>query len=175
MPGDRELVEDFLKTRSDKAFRELYREKTPPLYQMALRLTAFNEFNAQELTQEMWVTAIRKLDTFQWKSSLKTWLIGILINLNRDETKRTLSKKKALDGFSELSGVKSTTSSGHDLELALSKLPIGYRTVIILHDIEGYQHNEIAVLLNIKEGTSKSQLFQARKALKQQLISKKQM
>ncbi len=67
-----------------------------------------------------------------------------------------------------------SASSGYDLEQALSSIPLGYRKVIILHDIEGYQHKEIAALLGISEGTSKSQLFQARKALRQKLTSQKQ-
>ena len=166
MLSDQKLVNDFLKSRSDKAFRKLYRDKTPHLYQMALRLTAFNEFEADELVQQMWITALRKLESFQWQSTLKTWLTGILINLNRDELKKESSKKKAIG---QLTVTRSTTAphSGIDLENALSKIPDGYRKVIILHDLEGYQHKEIAALLGISEGTSKSQLFQARKAMRQ--------
>ncbi|MCE7992184.1 MAG: RNA polymerase sigma factor [Roseivirga sp.] len=174
MPSDQELVRDFLDSQSEAAFRRLYRDKTPHLYQMALRLTAFNEFEADELVQKMWIIAIRKLNGFTWKSTLKTWLTGILINLNRDELKKEASKKKVTDALSAQKAASSTTISGYDLEKALSNIPIGYRKVIILHDIEGYQHKEIAALLNINEGTSKSQLFQARKALRQQLTSKDQ-
>lgn len=171
MSGDQELVRDFLSSQSEEAFRRLYREKTPHLYQMALRLTAFNEFEAEELVQKMWITAIRKLEGFTWKSTLKTWLTGILINLNRDELKKEASKKKAADFLIVQTRVSTVTTSGYDLEKALSNLSLGYRKVIILHDIEGYQHKEIAALLHINEGTSKSQLFQARKALRQQLTS----
>lgn len=174
MPSDQELVRDFLDSQSEAAFRRLYREKTPHLYQMALRLTAFNEFEADELVQKMWITAIKKLSGFTWKSTLKTWLTGILINLNRDELKKEASKKKVTDSLSVQARVSSTSISGYDLEKALSNIPLGYRKVIILHDIEGYQHKEIAALLNINEGTSKSQLFQARKALRQKLTSQDQ-
>ena len=171
MPSDQELVRDFLDTQSEVAFRRLYREKTPHLYQMALRLTAFNEFEADELVQKMWITAIRKLESFSWKSTLKTWLTGILINLNRDELKKEASKKKVAESLTARPRVSTASVSGYDLEKALSSIPLGYRKVIILHDIEGYQHKEIAALLHINEGTSKSQLFQARKALRQQLTS----
>ena len=170
--SDQQLVSDFLKSCSEKAFQKLYRDKTPHLYQMALRLTTYDENQAQELIQSMWVTAIRKLETFQWKSTLKTWLTGILINLNREEIHRE-QKKKETEILDEHSSVSSSTShSGYDLENALSKLSIGYRRVIILHDIEGYQHKEIAAILNIEEGTSKSQLFQARKRLRTLLSEK---
>ena len=172
MLSDQKLVNDFLNSRSEQAFRRLYRDKTPHLYQMALRLTAFNEFEADELVQKMWLTAIKKLAGFQWQSSLKTWLTGILLNLNRDELKKEASQKKVIAQATE-TATTSSRPSGYDLEQALSQIPDGYRKVIILHDLEGYQHKEIAALLGISEGTSKSQLFQARKAMRQHLISQK--
>ena len=166
MSSDQQLVDDFLRSRSERAFQSLYRQKTPHLYQMALRLTAHNEIQAQELVQTMWITAIRKLESFQWKSTLKTWLIGILINLNREEIYKE-QKKKEVEEITENTLIsKSPSMSGYDMEKALAALPLGYRRVIILHDIEGYQHKEIAALLNIEEGTSKSQLFQSRRALR---------
>lgn len=174
MSSDRQLVSDFLDSRSERAFRQLYREKTPPLYRMALRLTAFNDFEAEELVQKMWIIAIRKLETFNWQSTLKTWLTGILVNLNRDDIKKAQSKKKAQEQMFVTRESESTIIAGFDLENALSKIPIGYRKVIILHDIEGYQHKEIAALLNINEGTSKSQLFQARRAMRQHLNAQNQ-
>lgn len=170
MLSDQELVKQFLDSRSDAAFRTLYRGKTPHLYQMALRLTAFNAFEADELIQMMWITAIKRLDTFGWKSSLKTWLTGILININRDELKKVVSKQKLTESLSTTNNTPTSTSA-YDVETALTHIAVGYRKVIILHDIEGYQHKEIAALLHISEGTSKSQLFQARKALRLQLTS----
>ena len=168
--SDRQLVQDFLTSRSEKAFRRLYREKTPHLYQMALRLTANNVFEAEELVQKMWIRAIKSLSGFQWQSTLKTWLTGILINLNKEEIKKEIAKKKVSDSLADpIETTARNTISGYDLENALGKLPLGYRKVIILHDIEGYQHKEIAALLGIEEGTSKSQLFQARKALRTHL------
>lgn len=165
---DRRLVNIFLKTRSERAFSNLYKAKTPRLYQMALRLTAHNQHEAEELVQEMWCIAIRKLADFEWRSELKTWLIGILINLSREQRKRNEKETGARDVFKETSNEPTIESdfSTYDLEKALMALPAGYRQVIILHDIEGYKHKEIADLLDINEGTSKSQLFHARKALR---------
>lgn len=165
---DKKLVQDFLGTRSEAAFLRLYRAKTPYLYQMALRLTQ-NEYQSEELIQETWVVAVRKLGDFQWKSELKTWLTGILINLFR--SKRKAEEKNLVLQASELTEQEAISEAPSDtlkdLEKAIAQLPPGYRQIIILHDIEGYKHKEIASLLDISEGTSKSQLFHARKAIRQ--------
>ena len=164
---DQKLVHAFLKSRSETAFRDLYRSKTPHLYQMALRLTQ-DPTESEELVQEMWVVAIRKLSTFEWRSELKTWLTGILINLSRAKRKKRESEiALELDKQDVVEEIEFATSI--DLENAIAHLPSGYRQIIILHDIEGYKHKEIAELLDITEGTSKSQLFHARKNLRMYL------
>ena len=174
MQEDRQLVEDFLKFRSQQAFSRLYRAKTPHLYQMALRLTGQSPYEAEELIQQMWIVAIRKLESFEWRSTLKTWLTGILINLNREALNKLVSKKKAEEGLEVTQQHTSHhAQSIYDLELALSTLAKGYRQVIILHDIEGYTHKEISAWLGISEGTSKSQLFQARRAMREALKEQK--
>ena len=167
---DRKLVQDFLNNRSETAFLSLYRAKTPHLYQMALRLTQ-DEYQSEELIQETWMIAVGKLSTFQWKSELKTWLIGILINLYRSTRK---SKEKeitssALELSNAVSVAQTWSESAADLEKAISLLPPGYRQIILLHDVEGYKHREIAEILDISQGTSKSQLFHARKTLRKYL------
>jgi RNA polymerase sigma-70 factor (ECF subfamily) len=78
--ADRVLVDKFTRDRDEHTFRELYRRHTPALYRLALRLLAGKETNAQEAVQETWIRACRLLAVFQWKSSLRTWLCGILIN-----------------------------------------------------------------------------------------------
>lgn len=170
MMEDRKLVSDFLQTRSERAFLNLYQSKTPHIYKMALRLTQ-DTIESEELVQEMWVVAIRKLVDFKWRSELKTWLIGILINLSRE-------KRKKLEGEVEFTKAEIIDNSiikempfatSYDLEVGISMLPPGYRQSIILHDIEGYKHREIAELLDISVGTSKSQLFYARKTLREYL------
>ena len=164
---DQQLVIECLNTRSEQAFSNLYRSKTPHLYQMALRLTQ-DEDASQELVQEMWIIAIRKLHQFEWRSKLSTWLIGILINLSRTRRKKT-EQEVALDNQEMVSDTTPDISFAtvHDLEKGIAQLPPGYRQIIILHDVEGYKHREIAELLDIGEGTSKSQLFYARKALRE--------
>ena len=168
---DRQLVKDFINSRSEKAFHQLYQAKTPRLYQVALRLTAHDQYQAEELIQEMWVIAIRKLEGFEWRSELRTWLTGILINLSRTLRKQQ-EKERILEQEFETEIVEPPIYNVMDLEQAISELPAGYRQVIILHDIEGYKHREIAEIMDISEGTSKSQLFHARKAMRYLLTEK---
>lgn len=166
--NDKHLVDEFLKHRSEKAFSTLYTAKTPRLYKMALRLTGHNQHQAEELIQEMWFIAIKKLVSFEWRSELMTWLTGILINLSRSEKKQNARETRAQETLVADSEeeIEETRFSTDDLEHAMNKLSPGYRQVVILHDIEGYKHKEIAELLNFNEGTSKSQLHHARKALR---------
>lgn len=165
---DKSLVDEFLRTRKETAFQGLYQAHMPYLYNIALRLERGNRENADELIQEMWIVALRKLNGFEWRSSLKTWLTAIMINIY----KRSLEKRSENMGTDEdMNDVRLDPQfeSSFDLEKAISKLPPGYRELVILHDIEGYKHYEIALILNISEGTSKSQLFYARKKLRETL------
>lgn len=127
---------------------------------------------AEDIVQETWVVAIQTLDRFEGKASFKTWLTGILINKFREHQR----KNRGTLSLTVLAQRPTTTKSQNlniDLKNAILQLPDGYREVLTLHDIEGFKHKEIARLLNIKEGTSKSQLFQARKAMRQLLTGYK--
>ena len=88
MGNDHQLVENFLSERSEASFRTLYRSKTPELYALALRMLAQDDQAAQDILQETWIVAIEKLTEFQWRSSLKTWLTGILINLCKEKFRK---------------------------------------------------------------------------------------
>lgn len=171
MQEDNLLVDAFLADRSEVAFRQLYRSKTPALYQMALRLTA-NPQEAEELVQKTWVKAIEKISGFEGRSTLKTWLTGIVINLFREQTRKKSITVNSIE--EDMSAPLASTSSGQldkiDLENAIRQLSPGYKEILILHDIEGYTHQEIGELLKISAGTSKSQLFQARKKIRAQLF-----
>lgn len=165
---DKQLVDRYLKSRSEKAFKALYRSKTPRLYQLALRLCAQDQHKAEELIQEMWVIAIKKLAQFEWRSEFKTWLTGILINVSRDKRKKAEREMNARQSVAQeqAKAFELPFFTKYDLEKAISNLPGGFRQIIILFAIEGYKHKEIAELLDISEGTSKSQLFHAKKALR---------
>ena len=169
METDQFLIDKFLTNRSESAFTQLYRHKTPALFQMALRLTSQSQ-EAEELVQKTWVIAIEKLQYFKGNSTLKTWLTGILINLNREHYRQGQKLKKT-DNQLELEGnpVEMSVSDTIDLEYAIQQLSPGYKEVMLLHDVEGFTHKEIASMLDISDGTSKSQLFQARKIMRKYL------
>jgi RNA polymerase sigma-70 factor (ECF subfamily) len=130
-----------------------------------LRLLGGIEHDADDVVQDTWLKAVSALPRFRWESSFRTWLVGIGLNQARD----TL-RKRARSGRSALApqpGVSPPRSEDRlDLERAIARLPDGYRTVLILHDVEGYTHPEIGERLEIAVGTSRSQLFHARRALR---------
>jgi RNA polymerase sigma-70 factor (ECF subfamily) len=163
---DLSLVKKFLRAGDEQAFRELYRCHTPVLYLLALRLVGGREADAQDLIQDMWIRACHGLSEFEWRSSLRTWLAGILINRAR-EFNREGRQRETEPMPDELPPATTVGREERiDLEQAIARLPVGYRHVLVLHDIEGYTHEEISRLLSITVGTSKSQLFHARKALR---------
>ncbi|HET9441420.1 MAG TPA: sigma-70 family RNA polymerase sigma factor [Longimicrobiales bacterium] len=161
--SDRELVENVVVDGDERAFRELYRRHTPRLYQLVMRLTEC-EPDAEDVVQETWIRATEAAANFRWESSFGTWLTGIAINRFRELLrKRNRWPALTLEQVAEPAGRPEGLSDRIDLEKALSLLPVGYRTVLVLHDLEGYRHEEIAEQLGIAAGTSKSQLFHARR------------
>lgn len=164
--ADRGLVERFMRTGDEATFRELYRRHTPALYPLALRLVGGSESEAQDAIQDTWLRACKTLSGFEWRSSLRTWLIGILINrvreMNRERGRR--KEEELPEDYSQ----RATVQPGErlDIEHAIASLPAGYRHVLVLHDVEGYTHEEVSARLEISVGTSKSQLHHARKALR---------
>ena len=166
---ERTLVENFLKQRTDVAFKNLYREFEQDLFRMALRLAAGDRTLAEDIFQELWIRAIEALPRFGWQSSLKTWLTGILINCFKEQNRKNQTSHYIEISEHVGSDFGAIINNRMDAAKALSTLPQGYREVLVLHDLEGYKHDEIGALLGISQGTSKSQLFHARKAMKKLL------
>jgi RNA polymerase sigma-70 factor (ECF subfamily) len=169
---DRSLVAEFLRSRSESAFRDLYAAHTPRLYLSLLRLAGGRESEAQDLLQETWIRAVKGLAAFRWESAVSTWLFGIGLNAWREAARERRREAVPLETLPE--GVAASPEAGAeagglDLELAVRRLPDGYREVLVLHDIEGYTHEEIANLLGIAPGTSKSQLSRARENVRRRL------
>jgi RNA polymerase sigma-70 factor (ECF subfamily) len=165
---DRLLVAAFLADRDQAAFRALFQRHTPAMYLFVLRLLGRSGHHAEDVVQETWVRAASALGSFSWRSSLRTWLLGIAVNCCR-EVLRSASRDVASDGTSVAADPVSPPSQGPeriDLERAIRELPDGYREVFILHDVEGLTHEEIGGQLGIDAGTSKSQLSRARRALR---------
>ncbi|HEY2797174.1 MAG TPA: RNA polymerase sigma factor [Thermoanaerobaculia bacterium] len=170
--ADRPLVSRFLARRDEAAFRDLYERHSARLYRFLLRLTG-RAADAEEGVQETWVRACRSLERFAWRSALSTWLAGIAIRWWREECRRRGRGGEERPEDLEVLAAISPPTEGEidriDLERALGDLSLGYREAILLHDVYGHTHGEIAELLDVDEGTSKSQLSRARRSLRARL------
>ena len=164
---DRALVAEFLAQRDEAAFLALYRRHTPFLHRF-LRSLSGQLSEAEDLVQETWVRGVQRLDGFAWRSSLKTWLAGIALNTWRERRRAPPAATLDDDRLPEAPPARHEIASV-DLERALSRLSAGYREAILLHDVAGYTHEEIAALTGVDAGTSKSQLSRARRALRARL------
>ncbi len=166
---ERRLVRKFIRSRNERSFRSLYRRHTPSLYRLALRLAGGVDADAQDLIQDTWFRACESLPEFQWKSSLRTWLTGILINCARELSRRRQRRGEAELVEPAVAIPRFANGNAAEVEQAIQRLPEGCRYVLTLHDIEGYTHEEISALLEISAGTSKSQLHYARQILRSAL------
>ncbi len=171
-PQDRDLVAAVTDRGDEQAFSALYRRHTPALYATALRLTGGAEQDAQEIVHDAWVRAVERLSQFEWRSALKSWLCGIMIRrwyeLLRERRRHEADAIDATPVPFEDQALRGTFDR-LDLERAVAGLAPRFREVFVLHDIEGYTHEEIGALLGIQAGTSKSQLARARHALRRAL------
>jgi len=160
------------------AFQALYDMHKRRVYSLCLRMTA-NTAEAEDLTQEAFLQLFRKIATFRGESAFSTWLHRLSVNVVlmhlRKKNLPVVSLEETTQGGEEDSPKRDF--GGEDLALAgsidrlqlqkaLDDLPPGYRTIFVLHDIEGYEHNEIAELVGCSIGNSKSQLHKARMKLR---------
>jgi RNA polymerase sigma-70 factor (ECF subfamily) len=156
------------------AFEQLYRQHHRRVYSLCLRMMQ-NEAEAEDLTQEVFVQLLRKVGMFRGDSAFTTWLHRLTVNqvlmffrkkgvrLERTTEEGELPEQIVL-GTEEPSRMPVVDRIA--LDRAVAKLPPGYRAVFLLHDVEGYEHEEIARALGIAAGTSKSQLHKARMKLR---------
>jgi RNA polymerase sigma-70 factor, ECF subfamily len=156
---------------SPAEFEEMYRQQAPRIYSLACRMAGSPE-DGEDLLQEIFLQAYRKLGSFKGDSSLGTWLYRLALNHCLDYVRSRQAKmKKLTDSFEagaiqEPSARRDTPIARLDLDRALERLPDGCREAFVLHDVEGFDHKEVAELLGIAEGTSKSQVFKARLKLR---------
>jgi RNA polymerase sigma-70 factor, ECF subfamily len=167
--SDQELSERIARTGDEAAFRALYRRYTPSLFPFVLRILGGAREDAEDVVQDTWLRAVRGLGGFRWESSFRTWLMGIGLNRARELLRRRARTDGVPAPGGEIVVRPPATAERLDVERALTFLPAGYREVLILHDVEGYTHPEISERLEIAVGTSKSQLFHARRALRRLL------
>lgn len=167
--SDRDLAALVLEG-DEAAFRELYRKHTPRLLALVLRFLGGNEPDAEDVVQEAWVRATERLGQFRWEAAFGSWLSAIALNLARESIRKHGRRREVEWPEEEPAAVEPLSRlETADLERAIAGLPTGYRTVLVLHDVEGYRHEEIAGMLGVTVGTSKSQLFHARRAVRHSL------
>jgi len=156
------------------AFETLYRQHSGRLFSLAVRMLG-NPADAEDLLQEIFLSAHRKLESFRGESALGTWLYRLATNQILDHVRsRAARTGQMTDGLDDATLL--ADASGHrladraiargDLERALAELPEGCRAAFVLHDVEGLEHKEVSEVLGIAEGTSKSQVHKARLRLR---------
>ena len=147
-----------------RAVRALYERYAPRVYAVVRRIAGDDDL-AQDYAQEAWIRAIRALPTFRGDARFSTWLHRIAVNAALQALRRADTRKRREAPMPEAVPVAPSNRDAllqGRLEEALDRLPNGMRQVLILHDVEGYTHEEIGEVLGVASGTSKSQLFKAR-------------
>jgi RNA polymerase sigma-70 factor (ECF subfamily) len=169
---ERELIR--LASEGDaRAIRTLYDRYAPRVYAIVRRIAADDDL-AQDYAQEAWIRAIRALPTFRGDARFSTWLHRIAVNAALQALRRSDTRTRREGPAPEQLPVAprhTDTLLRKRLESALDRLPEGMRQVLILHDVEGYTHEEIGDVLGVTSGTSKSQLFKARAKMREMLAT----
>jgi RNA polymerase sigma-70 factor (ECF subfamily) len=154
-----------------RAFERLYRTHVSRILALVRRMLGTDY--AHEVTQDVFVRAWEKIGTFRGEAAFGTWLhrVAVSVVLHRRNALR-LERTRIHDDEDALEAAParpSTADLGMDFERAIVKLPAGARTVFVLHDVEGFKHEEIAEMLGVTSGTTKAQLHRARMILRQHL------
>jgi RNA polymerase sigma-70 factor (ECF subfamily) len=169
---DRQVVTRVLEG-DPVAERQLYDQHVDRIYRLAYRMTGDEEL-AQEFTQETFIRAFEKLGQFRGDSSVSTWLHSIAVSVVYNGMRKVTRLRKRHVDLTESSSLSVEPEAGDPnlrerLAAAIDELPWGYKTVFVMHDIEGYKHEEIAAALGVRPGTSKAQLSRARAKLREAL------
>src|SRR5215475_2998304 len=172
-PTEAEAI-DRAKQGDAGAFEVLYNLHKRRVYSLCLRMTG-NTASAEDLTQEAFLQLFRKIGTFRGESAFSTWLhrmsVNVVLMQLRKKNLPLVPIDETMEGDEESSvrkepGAPDERLAGSidrlQLQRAVDELPPGYRTIFVLHDVEGYEHNEIAVIVGCSIGNSKSQLHKAR-------------
>jgi RNA polymerase sigma-70 factor (ECF subfamily) len=173
--SDDALLSRLARTGDARAFESLYHRHTGALYATAVRITRDRDA-AADIVHDTWVRAVESLHRFQNRSALRTWLTGILVNCHR-ERERARQRDAWDDDVSidevidpaQACPLEGARFDRMDLDAAIAALPPGFREVLVLHDVEGFTHEEIAAMLGLVPGTSKSQLARARRRVREML------
>jgi len=155
----------------NRAVRALYDRYSPRVYAVVRRIAGDDDL-AEDYAQEAWIRAIRALPTFRGEARFSTWLHRIAVNSALQAVRKEKTRRKREVALPDVIPVPpriGDTLMQRKLEEALAELPDGMRKVLILHDVEGYTHEEIGAALGVTSGTSKSQLFKARAKMRRML------
>ena len=170
--ADSERADVALAASGDqRAFERLYRQHVPRVHSLVRRMVG-NEGSADELVQDVFVRAWQRLSTFRGEAAFGTWLHRLAVNLVLNWQKSAARGRRLFDDDAALEitpGRRESPEDAMDLEEALKALPPGARQIFVLHDVEGFKHEEIAGMLEITAGTSKAQLHRARKLMRRNL------
>ena len=155
------------------AERALFDAHVDRVYRLAFRLTGHDDL-AQDCTQDTFIRAFERLHTFRGESSLSTWLHSIATSVTLNalrKVKRFRQREADLTAANHVGSEQRRAEPDMRTRLAeaIDTLPEGYRAVFVMHDIEGYTHEEIGAALGVQSGTSKAQLFRARAKLRELL------
>jgi len=156
------------------AFDRLYDEHVGRIHALCLRMSG-DRVEAERLTQDVFVRVWQQLPSFRGESAFSSWLHRLAINVVLQDRRSDERRTVRIESVDDLTTVREnrTERADHelrlDLERAIAALPYGARVVLVLHDIEGYRHEEIAELCGIAVGTAKAQLHRARRLLRESL------
>lgn len=156
-----------------QAMHLLYQRYRRRVFAIIARICGAQE--AEELTQDVFLRAFRAIERFRGDSQLSTWMYRLAVNAALSHATRAMSRAKKGVTEDELYQLPAKAQADSDpwlrerLQSALEALPAGYRAVLVLHDVEGLQHDEIAQILGCRVGTSKSQLHKARARMRQSM------
>ena len=168
----------------EEAFAALFEAHKRRVYSLCLRMTG-DTAEAEDLSQEAFLQLFRKISTFRGESAFSTWLHRMVVNVVLMHLRKKGLQQVSLDEVDNSQDEPVKREYGDDdkrllhsidritLSRAIEALPPGYRAVLVLHDVEGYEHNEIAQILNCSVGNSKSQLHKARLKLREVLRSQR--
>lgn len=154
------------------AFEQLFRRHHARIYALCWRLCGNDAHWAEDVLQDTFVQAWRKLGEFRGESALGTWLHRLAVNMVLAERRRVSARMRQLsDSMTSEDTVAAAgeTHADHDLEAAIASLPPRARLVLVLHELHGYSHIEIASMSGMAEGTSRAQLNRARKLMQKHL------
>ena len=170
--ADAETADVALAASGDShAFERLYRRHVARIHSLARRMVDAAE--ADDLTQDVFVRAWEKLHTFRGQAAFGTWLYRLAVNVILGRRKTMAIDRGRFDASEDalagVAGSREAPAERLDFEAAVGRLPERARQVFLLHDMAGYRHEEIAELLGVVPGTSKSQLHHARMALRRHL------